>query len=244
VTSSAAATPVLQIESLTKNYGGLRPLRLNRLTLAPGEQVALAGFDQAMAETFVNLVTGAIVPDDGAVQIFGRVTADISDSADWLATVDRFGIVSERVVLLDQYSLGQNIAMSLTLDIEPIPDAVRADIVALGEEVGLAAGALDQPVQAASVATGHRVRLARAIATRPAVLLVEHPIAGLSPSEIEPFARDLSRVATGRGIALVVLAATAELARPFAPRVLALNGGTGDLSDVTRGGVLRRLFGR
>ena len=68
-----------------KDYRGLRPLRIERLTLAAGEQVALLGFDQPAAEVFVNLITGATLPDPGEVRVLGRPTAAITDSADWLA---------------------------------------------------------------------------------------------------------------------------------------------------------------
>jgi ABC-type lipoprotein export system ATPase subunit len=88
----------------------------------------------------------------------------VTDSADWLATVDRFGIVSERAVLLEQISAAQNIAMSLTLDIEPMARDVREQVGALGDAVGLDAAALDRPIHGTSVAIRHRIRIARAIA--------------------------------------------------------------------------------
>jgi hypothetical protein len=67
------------------------------------------GLDQVAAEVFTNLVTGAILPETGDIRVFGRPTSAIADSDDWLATVDRFGIVSERAVLLDQLSVLQNL---------------------------------------------------------------------------------------------------------------------------------------
>ena len=103
--------------------------------------MALLGFDQPTAEVFVNLATGATLPDGGEVRVFGRPTRAIDDSADWLATVDRFGIVSERAVLLDALSVIQNLAMPFTLEIEPPPDDVRQRAEALAHEVGLAASA-------------------------------------------------------------------------------------------------------
>jgi ABC-type transporter Mla maintaining outer membrane lipid asymmetry ATPase subunit MlaF len=236
--------PIIQIEHLVKAYGGLRPLRIAQFTLAAGERVGLAGFDQTMAEVFTNLVTGATLPEQGSVRLFGRPTSDIADSTDWLGTVDRFGILSERVVLLEQYSLAQNIAMSLTLEIEPIADAARGTVTQLARDVGLPADALDDRVQDTSAAIRQRVRLARAIAAGPSVLIVEHPIAGLASSEVPEFARDLARVAEGRELALVVLAAAAGLARPFVRRVLVLDGATGALRAVANGGLLTKLFKR
>jgi ABC-type transporter Mla maintaining outer membrane lipid asymmetry ATPase subunit MlaF len=234
------SNPVLELSRISKAYGGLRPLRLRSLTVTPGSVVALAGFDQTTAEVFVNLATGATLPEEGTVRVFGRATSEIADSADWLATVDRFGIVSERVVLLEQFTPLQNIAMSLTLDIEPLPDDVRQRVEALAREAGLDGDGLDRPVAGGGVALRHRVRLARALATSPAVLLIEHPVAGLEASEIRALARDIARTAAARDLAVIVLAADTSTASPFATRVLTLNGGTGELTESKA----RSVFGR
>ena len=103
---------------------------------APGEQVAILGLDQHAAEVFVNLITGATLPDQGGVTLFGRSTESISDSAEWLALVDRFGILSERAVLLEALSVVQNIAVPFTLEIEPPPDDVRHRAEALSGRSG------------------------------------------------------------------------------------------------------------
>ena len=87
----------------------------------------------------------------------------------------------------------------------------------------------------------HRVRLARALATSPAVLLIEHPVAGLEAHEIAPLASDIARAAATREVAVIVLAAEASTAAPFATRVLTLNGGTGELTESKARGVLGRL---
>ena len=110
-------SPVLALTDVVKAYGGLRPLRLKRLTVMPGECVAILGFDQPMAETFVNLATGASLPDAGSVEALGRPTSAIADSDEWLAFVDRFGIVSERAVMLEPLTVVQNLAVPFTLDI-------------------------------------------------------------------------------------------------------------------------------
>jgi ABC-type transporter Mla maintaining outer membrane lipid asymmetry ATPase subunit MlaF len=235
--------PVVELENVIKPYGGLRPLRLRHLTIGSVDRVGIAGVDQTTAEVFVNLVTGATVPDQGMVRVFGRATTDIVDSTDWLATVDRFGIVSERVVLLDQFSLAQNIAMSLTLDLDPLSGEVRRDVEALGGEVGLSPEDLARPVQDVGAALRHRVRLAKAIAAGPSTLLLEHPAAGLTAEEVTRLAADLSRVANARHLAVVVLSANADLGRPFVERLLILNAATGELTEERRG-ALKRLFGR
>ena len=52
--------PVLELAGVTKDYHGLRPLRIQQLTIHPGEGVALLGFDALSAEVFINLVNNAI----------------------------------------------------------------------------------------------------------------------------------------------------------------------------------------
>jgi len=235
-------TPVLAFDGVIKAYGGLRPLRLRQLRVEAGEHIGLAGFDQTTAELFVNLVTGATLPDEGSVTIFGRATSAITDSTDWLATIEQFGIVSERAVLLEQISAAQNIAMSLTLDIDPMAPEVRDEVESLGAAVGLEAAVLDRPIHGTSVAIRHRIRIARAIAGQPKMLLVEHPLAGEDAGDVSALGGDLARVAQSRGLAVVVLAGSVEAARPFSPRVFALNAATGDLTEA-KSGLLQRLFG-
>src|SRR5688500_15948127 len=104
---------VLEFRNVEKAYGGLRPLRIQQLAVARGQTLALVGFDRATAEVFVDLATGATVPDAGEVRAFGQSTASIKDAEAWLASLDRFGILSERAVLLDGLTVLQNLAMPL-----------------------------------------------------------------------------------------------------------------------------------
>ena len=53
----------IEVHAVRKSYGGLRPLRVAHLSVAPAERVALGGFDAAAAEVFTNLLTGAALPD-------------------------------------------------------------------------------------------------------------------------------------------------------------------------------------
>ena len=226
---------MLEFAGVSKNYGGLRPLRIAELRVTAGDRVAILGFDQPTAEVFVNLATGATLPETGDVSIFGLATRKIEDSADWLATVDRFGIVSERAVLLDALTVIQNLAMPFTLEIEPPPDAVRLRAEALAREVGLPESSWDQPVHGLDAAGFLRVRFGRAIALDPAILLLEHASARLAREDVAAVGAQLRAVATGRGIALVALAADATFATAVAERVVTLEPATGRLQPQRRG---------
>ena len=226
---------VLEFAGASKAYGGLRPLRIAELRVQAGDTVALLGFDQPTAEVFVNLATGATLPEAGDVSVFGLPTRAIEDSADWLATVDRFGIVSERAVLLDALTVIQNLAMPFTLEIEPPPDQVRARAEVLAREVGLPDSSWNQPVAALDAAGWLQVRLGRAIARDPAILLLEHASARLPREEVALLGARLRAVAEGRNIALVALTADEAFARAVARRVLTLEPATGRLKEPRRG---------
>ena len=153
---------LLQLSAVTKDYRGLRPLRIEHLEVASGDQLAIVGLDRPASEVFINLVTGATLPDRGEISAFGRPTAAIQDSDDWFTTLDRFGIVSERAVLLDALSVTQNLAVPFSLEIEPPPDAVRSRVQALAGVMGLDAASWDRPVADLDLPARLRVRFARA----------------------------------------------------------------------------------
>ncbi len=226
---------VLEFAGISKDYHGLRPLRIAALRVAAGDHVAMLGFDQMSAEVFVNLATGATLPDAGDVSVFGRPTRSITDSTDWLATVDRFGIVSERAVLLDALTVIQNLAMPFTLEIEPPPDQVRVRAEALAREVGLPEETWAKPVAELDASGWLRVRLGRAIALGPAILLLEHASAALDRRQVAPLAAQLRALAVRRGIALVAVTADKEFAEAVASRVLTLEPATGKLKPLRRG---------
>jgi predicted ABC-type transport system involved in lysophospholipase L1 biosynthesis ATPase subunit len=234
---------VVQLDGVSKDYRGLRPLRIQQLTVGAAEQIAILGFDQPSAEVFVNLLTGATLPDEGTVSLFGRPTSAIADSADWLAVVDRFGIVSERAVLLDQFSVIQNLAMPFTLEIEPPPEDVQIRAAALAAEVGLLEETWTRPVGSLDAAGRVRVRLGRALALDPAVLLLEHASASLEREPSKDVAARIRTVAAGRGAALISATADETFARAVAARVVRLEPGTGRLKEEKRFGWLRGRLG-
>ena len=226
---------ILEFAGVSKAYGGLRPLRIAELRLGAGEQIALLGFDQPTAEVFVNLATGATLPDAGEVRTFGRATHAIDDSADWLATVDRFGIVSERAALLAALTVIQNLAMPFTLEIEPPPAEIRERAEALARVVGLDPAAWDEPVARLDADGWLRVRFGRAIALEPAIVILEHASAALNRGAVSAAGAQMRTVAGARGIALVALTADEPFAKAVAGAVVTLEAATGLLKPLRRG---------
>ena len=222
-------TAAIELRGVTKDYRGLRPLRIQRLDVNPGESIALLGFDAAMAEVLVNLITGATLPDTGEVVVLGQPTAAITQGDEWLKTLERFGLIGERSVLVDQFTVEQNLAIPYTLEIDDLGPKLKADVRRLAEEVGLSATDLTQATANISPATRLRLRLGRALALGPRVLLAEHPTATLSADDTPAFAADVARIIAARGLASVIMTADPTFAAAVAEQVLTLEPATGAL---------------
>ena len=225
---------LVEITGLVKQYGGLRPLRIRSLVLAPHDRMVIGGLDAAAAEALVHLMTGAAVADEGTVRVGGRDTREIGTDADWLASLDRFGIVTERAVLLDAFSIAANLALPLSLSIDPMPPEVRAQAEGLAAEAGLAADRLEAP--AATLAPEERVRvhLARALAPRPEILLLEHPTARVDTPGAARFGALLRQIAEAREIGFVALTEDPAFATATGATRLRLKPATGEVQPDAR----------
>jgi D-xylose transport system ATP-binding protein len=220
---------IVSLRGVEKDYRGLRPLRVNGLELRQGETVALLGFDRAAAEVLVDLITAASLPDAGDVDIFGKSTRTIAAPDTWLKELDQFGILSERAILLDQLTAEQNLALPYSVALGDLSPAIRADVRALADEVGISREELTAPVAALSPLARARIRVGKAVALGPGVLLAEHPNALVPAGDLPTFAAEFSRIVSTRGVALLVMTADATFARSVAERVLTLQAATGAL---------------
>ena len=225
----SAGSPLIHLRNVTKDYRALRPLRVRDLAIAESQALALLGFDAAMAEVLVSLITGAALPDSGEVLVEGNPTSDVTDSDTWMKLLERFGLLTERTVLVEQLTTEQNLAIPYTLDLESASDAVRQRIRALAVEVGLSPAELSAPVAVISALAKMRVRLGRALALEPRIVLAEHPNATLSADDTPVFAADFSRIISRRRVAALVFTADRAFAASVSDQVLTLQPATGEL---------------
>lgn len=226
------AVPVVHCTGVVKDYRGLRPLRLLDLQVSAGDRVVLGGIDVIGAEVVTNLINGATLPDQGEVRVFGQATHEITDGEAWLAALDHFGVVTARAVLLEGMTVRQNVALPLTIEIDPVPDALLPEVDALAAEAGIEAQWLDTLAHALPVPMRMRIHLARALALSPQLVLMEHPTAALEAQDRAAFADDVRRVADARGFTLVAVSQDREFARRVATRHLQLHPGTGALNPM------------
>ena len=184
----AASSPSSRCAESPRTTAAFGPCGSNISTSKKVTSAALLGFDQTTAEVLVSLITGAITPDAGEVMVFGNSTRDILDGDAWLQGLDRFGILSERAVLLDQLTAEQNLAVPFSLDVHDMGEELQGQVRRLAEEVGLSADELRAPAGSLGPTARQRIRLGRALALTPSVFLAEHPNASLDATDISSLA--------------------------------------------------------
>lgn len=224
------ADPVVSLRAVVKDYRGLRPLRVQSLDVGHADMTAVLGLDREAAQVLTDLITGATVPEEGRVTAFGRDTRDISDAEDWLESLRRFGLFTDRTVFVEQFTAEQNLALPLSLAVESLDEAVRDAVRRLAAEVGLSALDLAKPTEALGPLQRARLRLGRTLVLEPRLLLLEHPTATLGADEVPAFAEVLSGVVRGRQLAALVVTADRAFARAVARTLLTLRPATGELT--------------
>ncbi|HWB17085.1 MAG TPA: ATP-binding cassette domain-containing protein [Vicinamibacterales bacterium] len=231
-----AAAPVVEMQGVEKPYGGLRPLRIRAFQFQAGDRVWLTGLDAAAAETFVNLTTGASVPETGAVRVDGQDTREIATDTEWLASLDRFGIVTHRAVLVDGLSIAANLALPLTLSVDPMSDVTRAAVLALAREVDLPETRLAAAAATLTPVERVRVDLARGLAHGPRVLLLEHPTVRLAgdADASRQVGECLREVARRRNLGWLALSEDRAFMEAAGGTQLELRPATGDLVESNR----------
>jgi predicted ABC-type transport system involved in lysophospholipase L1 biosynthesis ATPase subunit len=233
-------TALLEIAGLSKDYQGLRPLRIAQLSVTPGEVLVLGGLDAVAAQALVHLITGAALPDAGDVTLFGQNTRDIKDGEAWLLSLDGLGMVTARGILIEAFSVLQNIAMSYTLDVDPIDPRVVPQAGEVARGVGIDPSMFDAPAGKVPLDVQMRVHLARSLALGPKMLVAEHPSAMLPRDTVAAFGADLARAAQSRGLGLLAITADEVFAKALGGRRVELVAATGELRAP---GLLKKLFG-
>ena len=173
------ADSLLALNRLSKSFGGLKAVQNVSLDLPEGSLTALIGPNGAGKTTLFALMSGFLKPDSGTV-LFAR--HDITGRAPHLNA--RLGMTRtfQTVQPFATQTVRDNIAVGVHLHLKDRRGALRqAEEVA--SRVGLSAQ-LDKPASDLTVAGRKRLELARALATRPRLLLLDEVLAGLNPQEI------------------------------------------------------------
>lgn len=172
----AVATPLIEFDRVRKAFGAAPPvLDAASFAIGRGQFAVLTGANGAGKSTVLNLVTGALAPDDGRVAVAGEQPARLRNAA-LIALRRAIGIVPQDPRLLADRSVLENVMLpGLARGLSR--KAAAAGAHSALQRVGLDDGAM-LPAQLSASAL-QRAVLARAIVNRPAVLLADEPTAFL-----------------------------------------------------------------
>ena len=235
-----AHTVCLSIEGMSKRFGGFYALNDVSMEVATGHIHALIGPNGAGKTTFFNLVTGVLSADSGRILFEGQPVNDARPSKRTIKGIARtFQNIRlfPHLTVLETVMVGEHCRFypSVTgalMDVVlqwPFGEAeeerkMRANAMELLESLGLA----DQhSAKSSDLSYGdqRRLELARAIATRPRLLLLDEPAAGMNPHETEELDEVITRI-RDRGITIILVEHDMRLVMGISDRITVLNFGT------------------
>jgi branched-chain amino acid transport system ATP-binding protein len=221
--AEAPSVAALEVRHLAKRFGGLWALRDVSFSVSEGEILGVIGPNGAGKSTLVNLITGHSRPTSGEVLIGGR---DVTGQRPWTIAHDRVARTFQIVKPFRGLTVRENVAIG-AMHGNDRDRSVRDALVTADELldlVGIAKHANATPTQL-SVADARRLELAKALATRPRLLLIDEVMAGLRHHEIE-LAVELIHRLRNSGITIVAVEHVMKAIVSVSDRVLVLHHGS------------------
>ena len=193
------AEPLLALSGVSKAFGGLRAVQDVELALPAGTLAALIGPNGAGKTTLFALMSGFLRPDAGTIRFDGR---DVTGRPAHLAARAGMTRTFQIVQPFAAQTVRENVAVGAHLH-ERRRSAALAAAERVAERVGLGPQ-LDKPAADLTVAGRKRLELARALATRPKLLLLDEVLAGLNPQEIAEMIPVVRGIADG-GVTVLMI---------------------------------------
>jgi branched-chain amino acid transport system ATP-binding protein len=215
----SARAPLLETRGLAKHFGGVHAVAGLDLTVAEGEVLGLIGPNGAGKTTVFNLLSGFLRPDVGDIRLRGHSLLGESPHAICRRGLARtFQIVRPfpRLSVLDNVMVG-------ALARHPAAARARAHAFAIVERLGLGAKAA-QPAAGLTLAERKRLELARALATEPALLLLDEVMAGLNATEIAGVVALIREIHRG-GVSILITEHNMRAVMTLSHRIVVLNFG-------------------
>jgi branched-chain amino acid transport system ATP-binding protein len=254
--------PLLELQKVSLQFGGLRALSELDLKVEPAEVVSVIGPNGAGKTTVFNVVTGVYQPSGGDVLLAGDSLVGKP-----LHAITRLGVARtfQSLRLFLNMSVIENV-MAATYggtkampweSILRLPRARREEreVRQRAEQIlsffgqRLAGYRWDQPAYSLSYANRRRLEIARALATRPQLLLLDEPAAGMNPVETHEVTELIGRLRDELSLAILVIEHDMHVVEGVSDRVMALDHGVtiaeGDYTAVaTHPAVVEAYLGR
>jgi branched-chain amino acid transport system ATP-binding protein len=212
---------LLEIDGLSKNFGGLRAVNGLSFAVREREILGLIGPNGAGKSTIFNLINGVFPPDQGRVTFTGT---DLTGKPPY--RVARHGLARTHQIVqpLADLTVLENCTVGACFGRENLP-LHRARAVA--REVAVFVGLEDRlamPAAQLTIAGKKRLELARALAARPLLLLLDEVLAGLNPTEIERMLTVIRSIRE-RGVSILIIEHLMQAIMGLSDRIVVLNSG-------------------
>jgi branched-chain amino acid transport system ATP-binding protein len=241
-------TTMLSLRGLTRRFGGLTAVDAVDLDLAKGELISIIGPNGAGKTTLFNLVTGLDRPDAGTVHFEGQDITGLSPerlAAEGIARTFQLGRVFGNLSVMDNVLIGAHTRLRAVKPAVPLigpllelglallrPASVKAEEERLREEVKVILARfgerllprIDQPAYSLSYANRRRVEIARALALKPRLLLLDEPTAGMNPTETAEM-QGLVAELKGEGLTILLIEHKLEMVMRLSDRVIVMDEG-------------------
>lgn len=214
-------TPILEVERVRKAFGGVVANNDISIQVPPRKIVGLIGPNGSGKTTALNLVSGALRPDAGAIRFKGEDIAGLPANR-----VARLGIARtfQLVRVLEHLDCLDNVVAGLAFRPEPLwGEAAREKARDLLDRVGLGDRA-DVPAGQLTYIDQKRLELARALALEPSLLLLDEWLAGLNPSELR-VGIALVRSLRDEGLTIVLVEHVMDAIRSLSDRCVVMSAG-------------------
>jgi thiamine transport system ATP-binding protein len=208
---------MLEVRDITVRFGERTVLDRVSLNVGEGEVVALLGPSGSGKSTLLRVVAGILPPDAGSVLVDGAPVDTLPPHR------RRVGMVFQDEQLFPHFDVAGNVGFGLRMQGWSTADAARR-VAELLDVVGLA-GFAERRVQRLSGGEAKRVALARALAPRPAVLLLDEPLTGLDHELHERLVTDLGAVLRATGTTALLVTHDRAEASALAARTVEWHAG-------------------
>ena len=243
--SDSPLPPIIEAHDIVKRFGGVAAVDGVSISVPPGEVHGLVGENGAGKSTLMRVLAGILRPDEGSVLVDGqRLEAGSAQSA----LEAGVSLVHQELSLIPEMTVAENINLGFM--------PTQAGFINRREQRRIAAEALaeinvsvdlDEPIARLSVALRQFVEIARAVARKPRILILDEPTATLTPAETEYLLDMLQRLAD-RGLAIIYISHRIPEIFRICNRVTVLRDGkhveTVEIAEIRPNELVSKMVGR
>ncbi len=211
---------LLTVDNLSKRFRGLKAVSNLTFTVPEGRILALIGPNGAGKTTSFNLIAGVFPPDEGTVTLKGQRLTGLKPNRVCAAGIGRtFQIVKP----FGHLTVEENVLVG-ALARERSVETARRQARALLERLELADQA-QRPARSLTLPDRKRLEVARALATRPTLLLLDEVLAGLRPTEVDRMVEVLRDLNRREGLTILMIEHVMRAVMALSDRVVVLDHG-------------------